>query len=93
LKRRRFVLSALVRDEVLVIGTLLVFFLYGVVVKEDLARMYLMTVGAALALILSFIYVLTNSPLTRREVRCEIILNCIIIIAMVNFIYKILYVY
>ncbi len=55
--------------------------------------MYLMTVGAALALILSFIYVLTNSPLTRREVRCEIILNCIIIIAMVNFIYKILYVY
>ncbi len=55
--------------------------------------MYLMTVGAALALILSFIYVLTNSPLTRREARCEIILNCIIIIAMVNFIYKILYVY
>ena len=86
-------MSALVRDEVLVIGTLLVFFLYGVVVKEDLARMYLMTVGAALALILSFIYVLTNSPLTRREVRCKIILNCIIIIAMVNFIYKILYVY
>ena len=86
-------MSALVRDEVLVIGTLLVFFLYGIVVKEDLARMYLMTVGAALALILSFIYVLTNSPLTRREVSCEIILNCIIIIAMVNFIYKILYVY
>lgn len=93
MERRRFVLSALVRDRILVTGVLAVFFLCGVFVKEDLPRMYLMTASSMAALILSFVYVITNRPLTRREVVGEAVLNCLIIMAMTNFIYKILYVY
>ena len=93
MKKKRFVFPALVRDKILVIGVLAVFFLYGVVVRDELARMYLMTGAAACALILSFVYILANRPLSRRELRGEIILNCIILIAMTNFLYKILYMY
>lgn len=52
-----------------------------------------MTGAAICALLLSFVYMIANRPLSRRELRGEIILNCIILIAMTNFIYKILYVY
>lgn len=93
MKKRRFVLTAILRDRMLVTGVLVVFFLCGVVVKEELARMYLLTVSAALALMISFLYIITNRPLPPKEVRGEIILNCIIVIAMTNFIYKIMYVY
>lgn len=93
MRKKRLEFPALVRDKILVIGVLVVFFLYGVCIKEELARMYLMTGAAVCALLLSFVYMIANRPLSRRELRGEIILNCIILIAMTNFIYKILYVY
>lgn len=90
MSKKRFILSQEMRDTIIIICALLAYLAYNVVFKTQTERMYLLTAFAILALILSFIYILTNRPLKKKELRIEIILNCLIIIAMTNFIFKII---
>lgn len=90
MKNRSFILTTATRDSIVVVGVLLASLAYGAFIKDPLYRMYLMVGLAVAALVLSFVYIVTNRPLPQKELKWEIVLNCFVILAMSNFIYKII---
>lgn len=88
MEKRKFILSQESRDMIIIVCALLTYLTHEAFLEDEVQKMLLLIGFSILALILSLLYILTNRPLKRKEIKTEIILNGLILLAMANFIYK-----
>lgn len=88
MESRKFILRQESRDTIIIVCALLTYLAHEVLLKSEVQKLILIICFAVLALALSAIYIITNKPLTRKEIKTEIFLNGLIVLAISNFMYK-----